>query len=90
MYKHLQDGIALHVPLKIVKQTGKSCEPCFTRELYLLNVENDRKYRRYKLTWDPADLQLFRDARTKALDVIESVKQLHYYEILKTIHDSKH
>ena len=40
-------------------------------------------------TWDPAGLQLFRDARTKAFDAIESAKQLYYYERLKTFHDSK-
>ena len=37
LYKHLQDRIELHVPLKTVKQTGESCEPWFTRELDLLN-----------------------------------------------------
>ena len=76
--------------LKIVKQTGKSREPCFTRELDLLNEEKGRRYRRYKRIWDPANLQLFCDARTKALDAIKSAKQLYYYERLKTIHDSKH
>ena len=39
---------------------------------------------------DPADLQLFSDARTKALDAIERVKQQYYCERLKTIHYSKH
>ena len=62
----------------------------FIRALDLLNEEKDRRYRRYKRTWDSADLQLFRDARTKALNAIESDKQLYYYERLKTIHDSKH
>ena len=37
--KPLQDDIALHVPLKTVKQTGKSREPWFTRELNLLNED---------------------------------------------------
>ena len=89
LYKHLQESIALHVPLKTLRQTGKLGEPWFTRELDLPNVEKDRRHRRYKRTWDPTDLQLFRDARTKALVAIESTKQLYYYERFKTLYDSK-
>ena len=88
LHEHLNNAIALHVPLKTVKLTGKSWQPWFTRELDLLDDEKDRRYRRYRQTRDPADLKCFRQAHTKALDAVEGAKQQNYYKRLKTIYDS--
>ena len=90
LHEHLNKAIDLHVPLKTVKQTGKSRQPWFTNELDLLNDVKDRRYMRFRRTRDPVDRQWFRKARNDALKAIEGAKQQYYYERLRTISDSKH
>ena len=81
LYTHLNDAIALHVPVKTIRQ-GKKRQPWFTSEYDRLIVERDRLHRRYRCTRLQIDLQMYRQARDHAYNTIESAKLRYYHDRL--------
>ena len=87
LYKHLHEAVSLYVPLKTLKQC-KGYYPWFTPVHRQLITERNRLYRRYKRSKLPADLQLYRQSRDKAHEVIETAKLLYFQDRLTKLTDS--